>query len=196
MGLPLPKCPESSKENETSFQPPAQSAKAVSEAKNPVKMGAYVQLLVLMTATDAGQSPPPESPVDTQQGDRVPRHYQKVEIEYSKFGVEDFDFAFVSYSFPAPLSYNWFRFYNKTPFSGLETHILNSYTNSLIQAMHYVLPLRRIAKSHITTPCAREYCLLCELGFVMRMLEDAKGINCQATNFCKTIPNLQSGSSG
>ncbi|KIM28988.1 hypothetical protein M408DRAFT_329031 [Serendipita vermifera MAFF 305830] len=123
-----------------------------------------------------GGSPPPESPLDAQRGDRVPRHYQRVEIEYSKFGVEDFDFAF----------------YNKTPFSGLETHILNSYTNALVQAMHYVLPLRRIAKSHITTPCAREYCLLCELGFVMRMLEDAKGINCQATNFCKTIPNVTS----
>jgi hypothetical protein len=59
--------------------------------------------------------------------------------------------------------------------------------------MHYVLPLRYVAKSHITTHCSKEYCLLCELGFVMRMLEDAKGINCQATNFCKTIPNLPSG---
>ncbi|CCA66899.1 related to PAN2-component of Pab1p-stimulated poly(A) ribonuclease [Serendipita indica DSM 11827] len=124
----------------------------------------------------AGGSPPPESPYDVQSGDSAPRHYQRNEIEYSKFGVEDFDFAF----------------YNKTSFSGLETHILNSYTNALIQAMHYVLPIRQIAKSHITTSCSREYCLLCELGFVMRMLEDAKGINCQATNFCKTIPNIHS----
>ena len=53
--------------------------------------------------------------------DTIPKVYRKVEIEYSKFGVEDFDFGF----------------YNRTPFSGLETHILNSYTNPLVQVMHY-----------------------------------------------------------
>ncbi|KAG8829897.1 poly(A)-specific ribonuclease [Serendipita sp. 400] len=119
-------------------------------------------------------SPPPESPLDVTNSALVPRQYRRVEIEYSKFGVEDFDFGF----------------YNRTAFSGLETHILNSYTNALIQSMHYVMPLRRIAKSHITMACSREYCLLCELGFVMRMLEDAKGINCQATNFCRAISNI------
>ncbi|KAF5309089.1 hypothetical protein D9611_014987 [Ephemerocybe angulata] len=41
----------------------------------------------------------------------VPPVYRRVEIEYSKFGVEDFDFGF----------------YNQTQYSGLETHILNSY---------------------------------------------------------------------
>ncbi|OBZ75634.1 PAB-dependent poly(A)-specific ribonuclease subunit PAN2 [Grifola frondosa] len=101
----------------------------------------------------------------------IPKCYRKVEIEYSKFGVEDFDFGF----------------YNKTTFSGLETHILNSYTNPLLQLMHYSLPIRRLAKSHITTDCPREHCLLCELGFVMRMLEDARGTNCQSSNFCKTV---------
>ena len=79
------------------------------------------------------------------------------------------------------------RFYNRTSFSGLETHILNSYTNSLVQVMHYTLPIRRLAKSHITTDCPREHCLLCELGFVTRMLEDAHGTNCQSSNFCKTV---------
>uniref|UniRef100_D8PTC9 PAN2-PAN3 deadenylation complex catalytic subunit PAN2 n=1 Tax=Schizophyllum commune (strain H4-8 / FGSC 9210) TaxID=578458 RepID=D8PTC9_SCHCM len=101
---------------------------------------------------------------------QVPRIYRRVEIEYSKFGVEDFDFGF----------------YNKTEYSGLETHILNSYTNSLVQVLHYCMPIRRIAKSHITTNCPREHCLLCELGFVVRMLEDARGTNCQASNFCRT----------
>ncbi|KAK4703268.1 PAB-dependent poly(A)-specific ribonuclease subunit 2, partial [Phenoliferia sp. Uapishka_3] len=57
----------------------------------------------------------------------TPSHYRKVEIKYSRFGVEDFDFGF----------------YNKTPYSGLETHITNSYTNSLLQALHYTLPERR-----------------------------------------------------
>ena len=84
-------------------------------------------------------------------------------------------------------------FYNKTRHSGLETHILNSYTNALLQTMHYTVPVRRLAKSHITMSCQREHCLLCELGFVVRMLEDAQGINCQAANFCKTIGVLPQG---
>ncbi|KAF9001875.1 ubiquitin carboxyl-terminal hydrolase-domain-containing protein [Cyathus striatus] len=101
----------------------------------------------------------------------VPVIYRHVEIEYSKFGVEDFDFAF----------------YNKTEFSGLETHILNSYTNPIVQVMHYCIPIRELSKSHITTSCPREHCLLCELGFISRMLEDARGTNCQTSNFCKTV---------
>ncbi len=49
-------------------------------------------------------------------------------------------------------------FYNKTEYSGLETHILNSYTNAILQVMHYSLPIRYVAKSHITTNCSREHC--------------------------------------
>ncbi|KAG8722933.1 poly(A)-specific ribonuclease [Ceratobasidium sp. 394] len=105
----------------------------------------------------------------------IPKPYRRVEIMYSKFGVEDFDFAY----------------YNKTTYSGLETHIVNSYTNALLQALHYVHPVRRVAQSHITTPCQTEHCLLCEFGFLTRMLEDANGVNCQASNFCKTIPKIQ-----
>ncbi|KAJ8093092.1 poly(A)-specific ribonuclease [Marasmius tenuissimus] len=112
----------------------------------------------------------PETPVDLT-GNEIPKKYRLVEIEYSKFGVEDFDFGF----------------YNETEFSGLETHILNSYTNPLVQTMHYCLPIRHLAKSHIITSCPREHCLLCELGFVVRMLEDARGTNCQTSNFCKTV---------
>ena len=85
------------------------------------------------------------------------------------------------------------RFYNETDFSGLETHIVNSYTNPMLQLMHYTLPVREFAKSHITTDCQREHCLLCELGFVVRMLEDARGTNCQSSNFCKTVGVLAQG---
>ncbi|KAJ3968349.1 ubiquitin carboxyl-terminal hydrolase-domain-containing protein [Lentinula raphanica] len=112
-----------------------------------------------------------EDPLLEHPGDDIPSIYSRVEIEYSKFGVEDFDFAF----------------YNKTEYSGLETHILNSYTNPLVQVLHYNFAIRRLAKSHITTDCPREHCLLCELGFVVRMLEDAKGTNCQSSNFCKAV---------
>ncbi|KAH9857626.1 ubiquitin carboxyl-terminal hydrolase-domain-containing protein [Lenzites betulinus] len=113
----------------------------------------------------------PVTPTYEYSPDTIPKCYRKVEIEYSKFGVEDFDFGF----------------YNRTAFSGLETHILNSYTNPIVQVMHYTMPIRRLAKSHITTDCPHEHCLLCELGFVARMLEDAHGTNCQASNFCKTV---------
>ncbi|KAF7294679.1 PAN2-PAN3 deadenylation complex catalytic subunit PAN2 [Mycena indigotica] len=117
-----------------------------------------------------GNEPDPDTPT-WDSSSSIPRLYRKVEIEYSKFGVEDFDFGF----------------YNKTEYSGLETHILNSYTNALVQVMHYCPPIRHLTKSHITTNCAREHCLLCELGFVVRMLEDAHGINCQSSNFCKAV---------
>ncbi|KAK7689093.1 hypothetical protein QCA50_007784 [Cerrena zonata] len=113
----------------------------------------------------------PDTPVFEHDPEDVPKMYRKVEIEYSKFGVEDFDFGF----------------YNHTEYSGLETHILNSYTNPLLQLLHYSRPIRTLAESHITADCRREHCLFCELGFVVRMLEDAKGTNCQSTNFCKTL---------
>lgn len=59
--------------------------------------------------------------------------------------------------------------------------------------MHYLMPMRQLAKSHIATDCPLEHCLLCELGFVVRNLEDAKGTNCHAGNFCKTLGILAQG---
>ncbi|GAA5868955.1 hypothetical protein JCM16303_000318 [Sporobolomyces ruberrimus] len=103
--------------------------------------------------------------------DKMPKYYRKVEIKYSRFGIEDFDFGF----------------YNKTPYSGLETHITNSYTNSLLQALHYLPPIRTLAESHTYEACPKENCLLCEAGFLFRMLRDAKGMNCQASNFSRAF---------
>lgn len=85
---------------------------------------------------------------------------------------------------------NYRRFYNRTGHSGLETHITNSYTNALLQLLHFTVPVRKAANAHIATDCPREHCLFCELGFLAKMLDDAKGTNCQPTNFCKTVEVL------
>ncbi|KAK7414478.1 poly(A)-specific ribonuclease [Neonectria punicea] len=103
----------------------------------------------------------------------VPVMYRNVEIKYSKFGVDDFDFGF----------------YNTTRYSGLETHISNSYANSLLQIMHFTPVIRNLALQHAASACVGEICLLCELGFLFDMLEKADGSICQATNMLKTLSN-------
>lgn len=152
--------------------------------------------LIFFHRTNKSVQPEPPSATADHFDAEIPRMYRRVEIEYSKFGVEDFDFGWVQCLstplFPFTHSYAC-SFYNKTEYSGLETHILNSYTNCVIQTIHYILPIRWLAKGHVSTDCSREHCLLCELGFTSRMLEDARGVNCQASNFCKTVGVLAHG---
>ncbi|KAI9657825.1 MAG: poly(A)-specific ribonuclease [Alyxoria varia] len=104
----------------------------------------------------------------------VPLIYRSLEIKYSKFGVEDFDF----------------EYFNKTEFSGLETHITHSYVNALLQLLKYTPLIRNLALQHTASPCLSEICLLCEMGFLFDMLEKASGQNCQATNFLKIFGTL------
>ena len=47
--------------------------------------------------------------------------------------------------------------------------------------------IRNLALQHAATSCLFDHCLLCELGFLVDMLEKAEGQNCQATNFFKTL---------
>ncbi|KAJ3114895.1 poly(A)-specific ribonuclease [Phlyctochytrium bullatum] len=63
-------------------------------------------------------------------GSLIPRFYRRVEIKYSKFGIEDFDFGF----------------YNKTLYGGLETDIANSYCNSILQMLYSCKPICELAK--------------------------------------------------
>jgi PAB-dependent poly(A)-specific ribonuclease subunit 2 len=97
--------------------------------------------------------------------------YRNVEIKYSRFGVEDFDF----------------RYYNKTQYAGLETHIINSYANPLLQILRFTPVARNLALHHTARDCRLESCLFCELGFLTDMLEKAKAPNCHATNFLKAL---------
>ncbi|KAJ5129697.1 uncharacterized protein N7515_005736 [Penicillium bovifimosum] len=104
--------------------------------------------------------------------------YSNVEIKYSRFGVDDFDF----------------RFYNNTSFSGLETHIANSFTNSLLQLLKFIPLFRNLALNHAAGSCIFEHCLLCELGYLFDMLEKANGQNCQATNLLRTFSSFREAS--
>lgn len=85
------------------------------------------------------------------------------------------------------------RFYNKTPYSGLETHISNSYANALLQLMRFTTLIRNLALQHTATSCVNDVCLLCEMGFLFDMLEKAAGTVCQATNLLKTFGHFPEG---
>ena len=85
------------------------------------------------------------------------------------------------------------RYYNKTKYSGLETHIANSYANPLLQLYKFTPMLRNLALHHTASSCLFETCLLCEMGFLFDMLEKASGQNCQATNLLKTFSGLSHG---
>ncbi|OAR02912.1 hypothetical protein LLEC1_04548, partial [Akanthomyces lecanii] len=121
---------------------------------------------------DDGNNPLAETEIESKKSE-VPAMYGNVEIKYSKFGVDDFDFGF----------------YNKTMYSGLETHISNSYANSLLQMMHFIPIIRNLALRHAATSCLSEICILCELGYLFDMLQKAEGSICQATNLLKTLSN-------
>ncbi|KAB7498513.1 PAB-dependent poly(A)-specific ribonuclease subunit PAN2 [Armadillidium nasatum] len=104
----------------------------------------------------------------------VPIRYRRIEIKYSKIGIEEFDFDS----------------YNRTSFSGLDMSLPNSYCNPMLQMFYYVAPLRASILSHL---CEKEFCLACELSFLFHMLDInvGQGIPCHASNFLRafrTIP--------
>ena len=83
-------------------------------------------------------------------GNSIPTAYQRVEIQYSKLGVEDFDFGF----------------YNKTKFTGLETHLAFSYCNPMLQVLYFLPPLRQLMVFFMSTINVPEPTLSTELGFL------------------------------
>ncbi|KAK0057343.1 PAB-dependent poly(A)-specific ribonuclease subunit PAN2 [Biomphalaria pfeifferi] len=143
-------------------------------APNPNKQKRNVIPYVLNDKANKDRnSSVPESPMGRGEDPfmTVPKRYQRVEIKYSKLGVEDFDF----------------RHYNKTNLAGLEPHIPNAYCNSMLQVLYYIEPLRCALLGHV---CNREFCLSCELGFLFHMLDLQKGNTCQATNFLRAFRTM------
>ncbi|OAA68024.1 pab-dependent poly-specific ribonuclease subunit [Niveomyces insectorum RCEF 264] len=107
-------------------------------------------------------------------GPEAPSMYRAVEIKFSKFGVDDFDFGY----------------YNRSRHAGLENHFASSYANALLQLLHFTPTIRNLALQHAASSCLEDHCLLCELGYLCDMLQKAEGATCQATNMLKALSSL------
>lgn len=104
----------------------------------------------------------------------IPKIYRKLEIKYSKFGINDFDF----------------QAYNYTKYSGLESQLANAYCNPLLQVYRYSPLFFGFALNHLAHMSLEGLSLLRELGFLFDMLEKANGEHCQARNFLKTLSQI------
>ncbi|KAJ1892129.1 poly(A)-specific ribonuclease, partial [Coemansia sp. IMI 209127] len=110
-------------------------------------------------------------PIDMVSGGKIPKQMQRMRIEYSRFGVEDFDFSL----------------YNSTQWSGLEGNITNSYANSLLQMLFFTAEFRSLVMSHCATDCPATKCLSCQMGLLFRMLQTANGTSCQAVQLLNIL---------
>lgn len=109
--------------------------------------------------------------------DRIPKIYRKLTIKYSKFGVNDFDFDY----------------YNKTPYSGLETQVANAYCNAILQIFRWSKRVYNFSMYYVAeagAASADRVDLLCELGFLFDMLCKAQGRHCRATNFVNALKSV------
>lgn len=105
----------------------------------------------------------------------VPNCFTKLEILYSKFGVEDFDFDF----------------YNKSRYAGLESHVENSYTNSLLQLYRFAPAFYNFVVLKLLDENLREDSILTGLGYLYDMLSSANGKHCRSSNFQRVLTNIK-----
>lgn len=129
--------------------------------------------------------------------------HDKHQIQYSKFGVKDFDFAS----------------FNSTAYCGLENHVDNLYGNALLQVLRFVpgvynLVVGSLAKETLEYPKDRTRedaadfsgantsdnlnsgdpgslpSLTHDLGYLFDMMHKAKQTNVTATNLARTVSTL------
>lgn len=91
---------------------------------------------------------------------QVPKKYRRMTVKPGKFGGDE------------SLALKFWRNYNRTPFSGLESLVPNAYCNAVVLILYHIVPLRNCILSHL---CRNEFCLTCELSFVFKMLSQGAG---------------------
>lgn len=124
-----------------------------------------------------------DSIFQTRSDSAVPNCYSRLQIRYSKFGVDDFDFDY----------------YNRSNglCSGLENHLDNSYTNALLQVyraapafynsvVDSLLPERLLHGTDITKN-PQGLSLLVELGYLFDMMHKGAGRNVKIANFSQLL---------
>ncbi|ORZ34862.1 ubiquitin carboxyl-terminal hydrolase-domain-containing protein [Catenaria anguillulae PL171] len=115
------------------------------------------------------------------QTESVLEDYKLMEIQYSRFGVHDFDF----------------HFFNQSPYIGLEPGLPNAYVNNYLQVLFFSPSFRAQAMRHALQPaCQKPLCLLCETGYLFRMLDQARAQAettpvCRAANWCSAFAHLR-----
>jgi len=116
---------------------------------------------------------------------KIPKCYSRLQIQYSKFGVKDFDFGY----------------YNRTEnYCGLENHSDNSYINSLLQVYRFQSLfynqvvntlnsewLPNDAKTIIDEDNPQGSSILNELGYLFDMMYKAKSRNVKTLNFSSVM---------
>lgn len=117
---------------------------------------------------------------------KIPNCYTKLQIQYSKFGVKDFDF----------------NYYNKSvgKYCGLENHTENSYINSLIQLYRFSPVFYNAMVKNLETewlPNTFETIISdnnpqgssikIELGYLFDMMHKAKNKNVEIFNFSQIL---------
>ena len=120
----------------------------------------------------------------TGSGTRPPPCYERLEIRYSRFGVDDFDFDY----------------YNRSSgtLAGLENHLDNSYVNSLLQVYRFT----PVFYNTVTHSLLNEYLpndqqtlhrhahgssVLNELAYLFDMMHNAGSRNVSVTNFSAVL---------
>lgn len=130
---------------------------------------------------------------------RVPNVYLKLQIQYSKFGVEDFDFDFYNKTLTLNESNNSLKIPDDR-FCGLENNVDNSYINSLIQLYRFcpifynsviknLLPeyLPNNNTTIITNKNPQGLSILIELGYLFDMMYKSHGEQVKISNFTQVL---------